>query len=94
VKNTGETLLRNLVVTNALPEGLRFISASPNAYFADGTVTWQLGNMVPGVSRTLLLEVRKLQYFGGKLVNTVVATSAEATATDSETTTVVGPVAP
>ncbi len=94
VKNTGETLLRNLVVTDVLPEGLRFVSASPSGVFAEGTVTWQVGNLLPNVSRTLLLEVRKVPYYGGKVVNTVVATSAEATATDSETTTVVGPTAP
>jgi len=50
--------------------------------------------MGPNVSRTLLLELRKQPYYGGKVVTTVIATSAEATATDSETTTVVGPTAP
>jgi uncharacterized repeat protein (TIGR01451 family) len=94
VKNTGETLLRNLVVTSALPAGTRYISASPGGVFGEGTVTWTVGNMLPNTSRTLLLELRKQPYYGGKLVCTVIATSAEATATDIETTTVVGPTAP
>jgi len=95
VKNTGETLLRNVVVTDVLPENTRFVSASLGGTFDAGTVTWQLGNLNIGSSRTLLLEVRMRSMYGAKVTNTAVVKSDEiAGVSGSQTTTVVGPPAP
>ena len=94
VLNNGETMLRNVVVTDALPPNTRFVSADLGGVFADGVVTWNFGNLSPGSSRTMHLELRLLQRYGGKLTNTVVAQSAEVTASDTETTTIAGPPAP
>ena len=58
VTNTGEGIARNAVVTDVLRDGLEFVSAS-NGGTADGqTVTWDLGDIAPGQTVDLTLDVR------------------------------------
>ncbi len=47
-KNTGAMTALEAVLTDTLPPGVTFVSATDDGMFADGTVTWQLGNLGPG----------------------------------------------
>jgi len=46
--NTGPMTALEAVLTDTLPPGVTFVSATDNGMFADGTVTWQLGNLGEG----------------------------------------------
>jgi uncharacterized repeat protein (TIGR01451 family)/MYXO-CTERM domain-containing protein len=45
------------VLVDELPPGTSFVSASSGGIFADGVVTWQLGNIGPGEARDVTVEV-------------------------------------
>lgn len=58
VRNTGDGEARNLALTDDLPTGLSFVSASDGGKAAGRHVTWQLGTLAPGGSRKVSLTVR------------------------------------
>lgn len=47
-KNNGATAALEAVVTDTLPAGVTFVSATDNGVFADGAVTWDVGNLGEG----------------------------------------------
>lgn len=53
VGNTGDAVAANTVVTDVLPAGVTFVSATDQGAFAAGTVTWNLGNLAPNAEKTL-----------------------------------------
>ncbi|HEX5270878.1 MAG TPA: DUF11 domain-containing protein [Gemmataceae bacterium] len=58
VRNNGTLPAPEVVVTNALPEGLEFLEANQGGRHRDGTVTWNLGTLPGGQSRILQLRVQ------------------------------------
>jgi len=46
--NKGAMTALDAVLTDTLPPGVTFVSATDDGSFADGTVTWQLGNLGEG----------------------------------------------
>ena len=55
--NTSDAALRNAVLTDSLPEGLSFVSASPAPDRVDGRVLqWSLGSLEPGEAGSITLE--------------------------------------
>lgn len=58
VKNTGDFVANNTVVTDTLPAGSVFVSADQGGVASGGTVTWNAGNLAPGASKTFNLTVR------------------------------------
>ena len=58
VSNAGDAPARDTVVTDTLPGGTQFVSASDGGSSSGGTVNWSLGTLNPGESRTLSLTVR------------------------------------
>ena len=57
--NTGATTLTNVVLTDVLPSGLNYLSASPAPSTVSGqTITWNLGTLAPNAIRTFRLNVR------------------------------------
>jgi uncharacterized repeat protein (TIGR01451 family) len=91
VKNPGPWTLYNVIVTDVLPPGTTFISGHPGATFENGVVTWRLGTVGVGVSRTLRLDIGLRENEGRKVVNTVTVESDNLVVTNSESTTIVGP---
>ena len=76
VTNSGDTTATNVTLTDELPEGLTFISSTPEAASSDGaTVTWSLGDIPPGesVSVTMILTAANV----GEQINTATAVSVE-----------------
>ncbi|MDX2005369.1 MAG: DUF11 domain-containing protein, partial [Meiothermus sp.] len=58
VGNTGPDAATGVTLTDTLPAGLEFVSASPAATRSGNTLTWNLGNLAKDERRTLTLEVR------------------------------------
>jgi uncharacterized repeat protein (TIGR01451 family) len=58
VTNSGPSTARNEVVSDALPSGLSFVSASPGCGEAAGTVTCAVAALAPGASQTFTVTAR------------------------------------
>ncbi len=80
VGNTGDADATNTVVTDTIPAGAEFVSASDGGNFSNGRVTWNLGTLAPAASRNVTLTLRSSQR--GEIRNTATATAncAEASA--------------
>ncbi len=73
VSNTGDGVASNVMLTDTLPAGLQFVSANPAA-MADGqTVSWSLGSLQPGASRSVTVTVMGVAR--GEQENTVTASA-------------------
>lgn len=55
--NTGAMTALDAVLTDTLPPGVTFVSATHDGSHADGTVTWQLGNLGEGEGGTVSVTV-------------------------------------
>lgn len=86
VTNTGNGVAKDTVLTDPVPAGTRFVTASDGGTNNGGVVTWNFGSMAPGASRTVTMRVKS----GGKneVTNTatVKAYCAEAVSASHETT--------
>lgn len=81
VKNTGDAPARDTVLSDPLPSGVQFVSASDGGSNQGGTVTWRLGTLEPGASKKVSVVVKAMT--AGSVKNTAKATAfcAEGTAT-------------
>jgi outer membrane protein OmpA-like peptidoglycan-associated protein len=55
--NTGVGVANNVTITDAIPAGSTFVSASSGGTNAAGTVTWTIGNLVAGASGSVTVTV-------------------------------------
>lgn len=88
VKNTGDAPARETVLVDPVPAGTEFVSASDNGQFAGGRVTWSLGTLAPGASKTVALTLKPVAK--GVVRNTSTATAICAEASDDTTTEIKG----
>jgi len=88
VRNVGDGPARNLVVTDTLPDGLTLTSASEGAAPSRNQVTWSLGTLDAGASRTVSMVCRADRI--GTVKNTVSATAQCTSATAEATTAIEG----
>jgi uncharacterized repeat protein (TIGR01451 family) len=58
VQNTGDAPVRDTRLVDTLPGGLEFISASDGGAASGGTVTWNLGTIEPGGTKSVKLTVK------------------------------------
>ena len=104
VTNAGPSVARGVLVTDPLPPGLTFLSAqtsSGTCTFDTGTVTCTVGDVPPGQSPTIQINVAPDPGLGGStLVNTAAVASAPATGSptpdpdaDNNTSSIGQPVA-
>jgi uncharacterized repeat protein (TIGR01451 family)/CSLREA domain-containing protein len=97
VDNAGPGSAANVVVTDTLPSGVDFVSASNGGSHASGVVTWNLGTLAaadPALDLTLVVDVDAGQTAGVSNTASVSTSSADSnTANDSdvETTSVEPP---
>ncbi|MEP7122963.1 MAG: DUF11 domain-containing protein [Byssovorax sp.] len=97
VSNLGQATAVNPVVTDALPAGTTFVSASStggSCSLAGGTVTCALASLAPNASATITVNVTTTNP-GGSITNTAVVTSATPDSDSSDnsssaTTAIVG----
>ena len=73
VANKGDAPAKNTVLTDALPAGTQFVSASNGGKMAAGKVTWQLGTLQPKDSATVSVTVRATRQ--GQIRNAATATA-------------------
>lgn len=64
-----DSLTSGVVLSDALPGGVEFVSATGNYTMTDGVVIWNLGDLNPGEAVQVLLVVRVNQDWRGWLVN-------------------------
>lgn len=86
VTNSGAVTANNVTVVDTLPTEGSFVSSSPAATPSGGTVTFSLGDLAAGASRTITITYQAPDQ-DTTLVNTAAASSANA-ATVSATATV------
>jgi uncharacterized repeat protein (TIGR01451 family) len=58
VSNTGTTAATNVAIANPLPPGTTLVNAGSGGRFHANQVAWLLGDLEPGVSRTVQLVLR------------------------------------
>ena len=73
VTNDGDVAARDTVLVDRVPADTQFVSASDGGQFSQGTVTWSLGTLAPGASRTVTLNLKALR--AGTARNTASATA-------------------
>jgi len=92
ITNTGELALSSIVVTDTLPAGTFFVSASMGGVHDSGMVIWAIPNLSPGFNVELHLTLGTYSTLRGMITNTVAASAlGTLTLTDTETTTVTAP---
>ncbi len=57
VRNVGQRPADNVIVSDQVPRGTRFLSASPQVESSDGSLVWQLGTLSPGEERTMEIKL-------------------------------------
>lgn len=80
VKNDGNTLLKDVMVTDQVPEGTKFVSASNNGQLKGDQVEWSLGNLNPGEIATIKVSLLGLKPSTTKATAVVRAGRFEASA--------------
>ncbi len=70
VRNPGTVIARNVVLRDRIPGGLSFVKASRASTIRRGTITFRLGNLRPGQSRTVRVYLRANANVRGTRVNT------------------------
>ncbi len=80
VKNDGNTLLKDIIVTDQVPEGTKFVSASNNGQLKGSQVEWNLGNLNPGEIATIKVALLGLKPSTTKAVATARSGRFEASA--------------
>jgi len=93
VSNAGPSTATNVLVTDALPDGVTLASATPSQGSCGGGVSCSLGTLNPGSSATITLNVTTSSGLTGTLANTASVTSNTldlnaANNNDTENTTV------
>ncbi len=77
VRNSGDSSATNTVLTDPIPAGTQFVSASDGGSFSGGRVTWNLGTLEPGGTRTVSLQLKAVTAGSAKNVATATANCAE-----------------
>ena len=88
VANKGDADAKNTVLTDTLPTGAQLTAASNGGQAAGGKVTWNLGTLKPGDTKTVTLSLRPTVQ--GQIRNTATATAYCAQAAGEATTMIKG----
>ena len=88
VTNDGAGALTNIVLTDTLPDGLTYVSSSPEAAVgADGTISWLIESLDAEATATVSLVATTGD--PGQVVNTAVVDSDEGATATAQATTLV-----
>jgi uncharacterized repeat protein (TIGR01451 family) len=95
VKNNGPAAAANTVVSDPLPAGLTFVSASSGCSFASGKVSCQIGTMTAGATTAFTVVAKVPSSQTARITNTAtVSTTTPDSNEANNTSTVVTPVGP
>lgn len=70
VRNSGEVALRNVVLRDPLPRGLSFVTASRASTLGNGALSFRMGTLAVGQSRTVVVTLMADADVRGSRVNT------------------------
>lgn len=86
IRNTGNAPANDLTVTDALDANSTFVSATDGGVLAGNQVTWNLGSLAAGASKTVFVTVKPT--IKGTVKNTATATAycADAVSAEAQTT--------
>jgi uncharacterized repeat protein (TIGR01451 family) len=90
VSNAGPSDATNVVVTDALPAGTTFVSATGGGTESTGTVTWAVGALANGGSTAFTITLQINTDATGDIQNTAVVTSDTSDPDSSDDTSSVG----
>ncbi len=85
VCNPGKAAAENVVVTDTLPKGIKYVSSAPRASVKGGTLTWKLGTLAPGACKKLGVTMQATQT--GTFVNRVGVTARHGLSAKAQATT-------
>jgi len=85
VTNTGDIAASGVVVKDALPKGMTYVSSNPSGSVSGSTVTWNLGTLDKGVTKAITLKLKAAQE--GSWTDVARATSAEGLEAEARATT-------
>lgn len=88
VTNTGDGDARDTILTDNIPSGTNFVSASDGGQVSGGNVTWSLGTLAPGASRSVAMTVKPTAR--GTIRNTATARAYCAEGSGEATTQIKG----
>lgn len=71
VTNTGDAPARDTVLVDPIPAGVQFSKANDGGNMSGGSVTWNLGTLAPGASKTVSADVIAQRM--GNITNTATA---------------------
>ena len=92
VRNRSSFTATNVEVTDLVPVQLTLVSRPAGATIRNGVVTWDVGTLAGGASKTLTMQVRVNPNVTGVIVNTATVTADNLPPRrDTARTTVVGP---
>ena len=92
VHNRSSFAATNVEVTDLVPAQLTLVSIPDGATIRNGVVTWRVGTLAAGASRTLTMDVRVNANVTGDIVNTATVTADNLPPRrDTARTEVVGP---
>ncbi|MGD9696477.1 MAG: SdrD B-like domain-containing protein [Thermoleophilia bacterium] len=92
VRNRSNFTARNVEVTDLLPDTLTLVSIPSGATIRNGVITWDVGDLAGGASKTLTIRVRVNPNTRGTVRNTATVTADNLPPRRStETTQVLGP---
>jgi uncharacterized repeat protein (TIGR01451 family) len=81
VRNTGDIAAQQTVLTDDIPAGTQFMGASDGGQASGGQISWNLGTIEPGGSRTVTMTLKPTQ--PGVVRNTATARAYCTEASDS-----------
>jgi len=61
VNNPSQVTATGVTVTDALPNGIAYVSSTPAAANAGGTLTWNLGSVAAGATQTITIKAKATQ---------------------------------
>lgn len=88
VSNEGNAPARDTVLVDNVPAGMQFVQASDGGRMSGSQVTWNLGTMAPGASKTVTVDFKATQI--GSMQDTATARAYCAEASASATLKVEG----
>jgi uncharacterized repeat protein (TIGR01451 family) len=91
VENPGVVLLKGVSISDQLPEQATFVRASDNGEQRENQVVWSLGDLEPGTSKTVELELKAKHE--GTILNQAVARADRGVTRQAEIKTVFAGVA-
>jgi uncharacterized repeat protein (TIGR01451 family) len=93
VRNTSRVLARNVVITDTIPSGMALVARTRGLSVSRGQVAWRVGDLRPGASRTVVLNLSMPTTATGQRCNVAGARATNAAQVQDRACTQVTPIA-